>query len=240
MPHAGATRTAALTTCSKRGVAASLHGYMGGVLPIFLTLALTLAAIIKAADVPNLSSKPDQSERGIASWYGYPYHGRHAADGEIYDMEKLTAAHRTLPFGTSVRVVNLRNDKSVDVRINDRGPFVEGRIIDLSKAAARTIDLLGPGITPVRVDVIGATATVFADLFAVQVGAFRDIRNAKRNVTTMQARYGAARLSTRDGDPVLWRVSVGAETTQESALALAIRIRRESGERTAFVVRVDQ
>jgi hypothetical protein len=105
-------------------------------------------------------------------------------------------------------VVNLRNDKSVDVRINDRGPFVEGRIIDLSKAAARTIDLLRPGITPVRVEVIGATATVSADLFAVQVGAFRDIRNAKRNVTTMQARYGAARLSTRDGDPVLWRVSV--------------------------------
>ena len=80
------------------------------------------------------------TETGIASWYGYPYHGRRAANGEIYDMEKLTAAHRTLPFGTWVRVTNLTNSKTVDVRITDRGPFIDGRIIDLSKAAAREID----------------------------------------------------------------------------------------------------
>ena len=82
-------------------------------------------------------------ETGLASWYGYPYHGRAAADGEVYDMESLTAAHRTLPFGTWVRVVNLANGKTVDVRINDRGPFVRGRIIDLTPAGARAIGMDG-------------------------------------------------------------------------------------------------
>src|SRR6184192_587377 len=90
------------------------------------------------------------SEEGIASWYGIPYHGRAAANGEIYDMEKMTAAHRTLPFNTWVRVYDLDNNKSTEVRIIDRGPFVEGRIIDLSHAAAKEIALIGPGIARVR------------------------------------------------------------------------------------------
>ena len=94
---------------------------------------------VKTAKPPKVGS----GETGIASWYGHPYHGRRAANGEIYDMEKLTAAHRTYPFDTWVRVRNLSNDRTVDVRIQDRGPFVRGRIIDLSHAAAREIDLLG-------------------------------------------------------------------------------------------------
>ncbi len=85
------------------------------------------------------------AETGVASWYGYPYHGRRAANGEIYDMEKMTAAHRTLPFGTWVRVKNLANSRTVEVRITDRGPFVGGRILDLSHAAAVTLDMIGPG-----------------------------------------------------------------------------------------------
>jgi rare lipoprotein A len=114
---------------------------------------------------PRTSSEPRRkvpaepvgyTEQGIASWYGIPYHGRRAADGEIYDMETLVAAHRLLPFNTWLKVTNLANNKSVNVRIIDRGPFVEGRILDLSKAAARQIDLLGPGIGQVRLEVIGA------------------------------------------------------------------------------------
>ncbi len=101
-------------------------------------------------------------ERGIASWYGHPYHGRATASGEIYDMERLTAAHPRLPFGVTTRVVNLANGKSVEVKINDRGPFVAGRIIDLSRGAARQIDLLGPGVTRVRIKVIAAPAQVRA------------------------------------------------------------------------------
>ena len=101
-------------------------------------------------------------QRGIASWYGNPYHGRATASGEIYDMERLTAAHPRLPFGVTTRVENLQNGKTVDVKINDRGPFVRGRIIDLSRAAARQIDLLGPGIARVRIRVIAAPAGVRA------------------------------------------------------------------------------
>jgi rare lipoprotein A len=97
------------------------------------------------------------TETGIASWYGYPYHGRRAANGEIYDMERFTAAHRTLPFGTWVRVKNLTNDKTVDVRIQDRGPFVKSRVIDLSRAAAREVELLGPGTAKVRLTIIAAS-----------------------------------------------------------------------------------
>ena len=87
---------------------------------------------------------PEWRETGIASWYGIPYHGRRAANGEIYDMNQLTAAHRTLPFGTMVRVTSETNGKSVTVRITDRGPFIDGRIIDLSREAAKRIDMLGP------------------------------------------------------------------------------------------------
>src|SRR5271165_3292163 len=96
------------------------------------------------------------AEFGFASWYGYPFHGRVAADGSVYDMEQITAAHKTLPLGSWVRVTNLKNGKVVDVRITDRGPFIDGRVIDLSRAAARAIDVLDPGTAPVRVEVLQA------------------------------------------------------------------------------------
>jgi rare lipoprotein A len=99
-------------------------------------------------------SFPGRVETGIASWYGEPYHGRKTASGEVYDMHQLTAAHRSLPFGTWVEVTNAENGTRVAVRINDRGPFVDGRIIDLSRAAAERIGLIGPGIARVRVKVI--------------------------------------------------------------------------------------
>lgn len=100
------------------------------------------------------------TQTGIASWYGYPYHGRRAANGETYDMEKMTAAHRTLPFGTWVRVKNLENGRAVDVRITDRGPFVRGRVLDLSHAAAAAIEMIGPGTAKVKITVIAAGAVV--------------------------------------------------------------------------------
>jgi rare lipoprotein A len=94
------------------------------------------------------------AEFGFASWYGYPFHGRQAADGSIYDMEQITAAHKTLPLGSWVRVTNLKNGKVIDVRITDRGPFIDGRVIDLSRAAARAIDVIDPGTAPVRVEML--------------------------------------------------------------------------------------
>jgi len=98
----------------------------------------------------------------LASWYGHPYHGRRAAGGQIYDMNKLTAAHRTLPFGTRVRVNNLENDTSVEVVINDRGPYIEGRTIDLSLAAARALKFEKAGLARVRLELLSAPVPVAA------------------------------------------------------------------------------
>lgn len=94
------------------------------------------------------------AQTGRASWYGGPHHGRMTASGERFDMHALTAAHPTLPFGTRLRVVNLDNDREVEVRVNDRGPAVSGRIIDLSYAAARALGAIGRGVIPVRLTVL--------------------------------------------------------------------------------------
>jgi len=94
---------------------------------------------------------------GYASWYGDPFHGRRTASGEVYDKYKFTAAHPKLPLGTKAKVTNLKNDRSVVVDINDRGPFVKGRIVDLSLAAARRIGMVDSGIARVRIEVLPAS-----------------------------------------------------------------------------------
>ena len=92
------------------------------------------------------------TETGLASWYGPKFHGKRTASGEIFNQEKFTAAHPSLPWGSRVKVVNLANGKSVEVRINDRGPYGKGRIIDVSRAAAKALDMVGQGITTVRLE----------------------------------------------------------------------------------------
>ena len=188
---------------------------------------------------PRVAGEIRDGETGLASWYGHPYHGRPAADGEIYDMEKMVAAHRTLPFQTVVRVRNLGNDKTVDVRIIDRGPFVQGRILDLSHAAAKEIDLIGPGVAQVEITILGTPAVPEPALFAVQIGAFREKANADRAEQNMIAAYGAAKAVLRVGDPPVWRILAGRENSQDAAEALAKRIRAEQREPQAFVVRLD-
>jgi rare lipoprotein A len=210
--------------------------------------ALTLAALVlsgcggkktKIAQ-PATTLHAGETERGMASWYGPPYHGRPAADGEIYDMEKLVAAHRTLPFQTMVRVRNLSTNQTVDVRIIDRGPFVGGRIIDLSHAAAEQIGLIGPGVAQVELTILAAPANPEPALFGVQVGAFRDRTNADRAQQTLIAAYGAARIVERAGSPTPWRVLAGRETSQAGADQLSQRIRAEQKDMPeAFVVRLD-
>lgn len=175
----------------------------------------------------------------MASWYGVPYHGRAAADGEIYDMETLVAAHRLMPFNTWVRVTNLSNGKSVVVRIIDRGPFVDGRLIDLSKAAARQIDLLGPGVGRVRLEVVAAPVDKLAnDFFAVQVGAFSVYNHAEVLRESYAQHFGNAQLVLKQGAPPLWRVLVGKEPSIEAAQQLAVVLSADS--RKVFVVRLDQ
>ena len=113
----------------------------------------SLAALSDCATTPPKGGRP-ASEVGIASYYAEAHHGRRTADGERYDMQALTAAHPTLPFGSRVRVTNLENGRSVVVRINDRGPYVEERVIDLSYAAARELRFLSRGTARVRLEVL--------------------------------------------------------------------------------------
>ena len=178
-------------------------------------------------------------EEGIASWYGIPYNGRRAADGEIYDMETLVAAHKLMPFNTWLRVTNLSNGKAVNVRIIDRGPFVEGRIIDLSKAAARQVDLLAAGITRVRLEVIAAPRDIASnDFYAVQVGSFTSQANAEQVRAQYSQRYGLAQILVRNGAVTSWRVLVGKFPTVDSARQLSNVISAENPE--IFIVRLDE
>ena len=179
------------------------------------------------------------TEEGLASWYGHPYHGRPAADGEIYDMETLVAAHRLLPFNTWLRVTNLLNNKSVDVRVIDRGPFVGGRILDLSHAAAMHIDLVGPGVARVRLQVIASPADVPAnDFYAVQVGAFSVFANAEKARADYSRRFGNCQLALKQGPTPMWRVLVGKEASVESAQQLAAVLGSDG--QNVFVVRLDE
>ena len=213
--------------------------FRAAVLVLVLVLVTSCAKKHRVTAVHPAPPQVRSGETGLASWYGHPYHGRAAANGEIYDMEKFTAAHRTLPFGTWVRVTNLSNDKTVDVRITDRGPFVDGRIIDVSHVAAQALSLIGPGVAQVRLDILSAPATALAQSsYAVQVGAFRELDRANRLRASMEQEYGSARLVQRAGSPTVWRVLVGRERSEEAATALAERLRTEVG--PAFVVRMDE
>jgi rare lipoprotein A len=179
------------------------------------------------------------TEEGKASWYGIPFHGRRASNGEIYDMHKLTAAHRTLPFGTEVRVTNLSNGKSTVVRITDRGPFVEGRIIDLSMAAAREIDSVGAGVVPVRLEILSPVDPT-GGFFTVQVGAFRDRSNAERLRGRLSPSYSPIFVQQYDSpDGLFYRVRVGKVPGEEAARHFGDELRNREGF-TPFVVRLDQ
>jgi rare lipoprotein A len=163
------------------------------------------------------------SEDGLASWYGGDdgFEGKPTASGEIYDSSKMTAAHRDLPLGTVVRVTNLDNGRSVDVRVNDRGPFVNGRVIDLSQEAARRLDLIGPGVAPVRIVIVKAgvsptpvPASVAAGPWAVQVGSFGEPDRAEKHAQRLRAAGFRVYLEPYEG---LTRVKIGPLDTRADA-----------------------
>lgn len=188
-------------------------------------------------------------ERGLASWYGPKFHGRLTSNGEVYDMEKMTGAHKLLPMNTWVEVNNLANGKKAVVRINDRGPFVDGRIIDLSKAAARQLGVLGPGTAPVVIRALGQrlpgaappradepTAVVKLGPLTVQVGAFTQESNAYRLAAALRTRYqDVSVVDYNRGDMVFRRVRVGKLESLDQAEKLKARLRLE-GHKQAFVV----
>ena len=206
---------------------------------VFLALLIALAGCAHRAappppTVPKATpARPGTVEKGIASWYGEPYHGRRTASGEVYDMFGVSAAHRTLPFGTVVRVTRRDTGQRVEVRINDRGPFIKGRIIDLSYGAARRIALDVDGIAPVKVEVLGRTEEPpsgsrqqrppgVTACWWVQVGAFADVDNARRAEERLaRAGEGAVVL---EGEDRLYRVRVGPVDSEEEAGRIRERI----------------
>jgi rare lipoprotein A len=156
-----------------------------------------------ASDLAALASvKPLSVETGKASWYGAPYHNRRSSNGEIYDMHALTAAHRTLPLGSTVRVTNLKTGHSTIVRITDRGPFVEGRIVDLSLAAAKQADIWQAGVAQVRLEVL-RTPVPFnsGGRWAVQIGSFAEESSARSLAGRLTRHYKTAKVLSF-GSPV--------------------------------------
>jgi len=192
-------------------------------------------------------------QTGEASWYGRKFHGRPTASGETYDMYQKTAAHKTLPLGTYVRVLNLRNRKQTVARVNDRGPFMKGRIIDLSYAAARDIGLVGPGLAKVRVEALGRQVgendsrfgkepvIEARDLgkgnFTVQIGAFSQKENALRLARRLKVIYHYVRIEVYEppAGTTLYRLRVGRSTTLKEAAEIEKKL-ESLGFEEAFVV----
>jgi rare lipoprotein A len=169
-------------------------------------------------------------EVGMASWYGREFHGRPTSNREIYNMNDMTAAHPTLPFGTFVMVTNLVNERTAVVRINDRGPFVRGRIIDLSYAAARVLGVIGPGTARVRLEVLKGYESVSPapdSRFSVQVGAFAVQENAYALKRRLETRYqGTFVAAFRTPNQTYYRVRIKAKD-RDSALMTARRLADE-------------
>jgi rare lipoprotein A len=162
---------------------------------------------------------------GVASWYGPNFHGKKTSNKEVYDMHDLTAAHKSLPFGTYVVVTNLNNGKSVTVRINDRGPFVKGRIIDLSYAAAKAVDMIGTGTAPVRLEILTEISpSRSSQKFSVQVGSFVRVENAKALKKELQRYFKDVYISDfKTPAQVYHRVRIKAKD-QDSAKGIARRL----------------
>jgi rare lipoprotein A len=201
----------------------------GMVLVVCHLLGLSTALVAAHTQIPA------RAQVGWASWYGPGFHGRETASGERFSMHELTAAHRTLPLGTKVLVQNLETEAQIEVKINDRGPYVDPqhRIIDLSRAAADGIGLRERGVGPVRV-VVSEEAPALQDpgetaLYEVQVGAFLEREQAAAVLEQLWDRYPTAYVTTREG-PVgrYYRVRVGPFETQAQAQQLA-RILRQEG-----------
>ncbi|MCD4747876.1 MAG: septal ring lytic transglycosylase RlpA family protein [Thermoanaerobaculales bacterium] len=184
---------------------------------------------------PTKARAKGWTEKGDASWYGEPYHGRRTASGEIYDMHEMTAAHRSLPFGTVVRVKRRDTGAEVEVRITDRGPFIKGRIIDLSFAAAKVIHLDIDGVAPVKMKVIGKSSKASSSkktsmpaakaCFWVQIGAFGDGANARRAQKWLAD--DGEKVLVMEGPDGLDRVRVGPFTNEDEAKKTQKRLRAE-------------
>jgi rare lipoprotein A len=227
-PHEKQGRAQLKTKNSKLKTAATA----AGVVSLLLTVGCAHRGGAPVSTRPKPPAPPSApveegwSEKGVASWYGEPYHGRRTASGEVYDMYAMTAAHKSLPFGTVVRVDRRDTGADVTVRINDRGPFIGGRIIDLSYASAQAIGLDVDGVAPVKITVVGSEAAPPSppasslpaepeSCFWVQVAAFGEVSNARRAQETLAAAGESAVVL--EGIDALYRVRLGPFTDRKDA-----------------------
>lgn len=216
-----------------RGTASGAAGggaLLAGALTLLLVASTPACGPRRAPRVVEVER--GHTERGDASWYGPGFHGKRTASGEIYDMNAMTAAHRTLPFGVVVEVENLDNGRRTRVRINDRGPFVRGRIIDLSRTGAERLGMIGPGTARVAIRVVELPEPPRpAPGYWVQLGAFRSERNARALADALRAEYPEIRIREQGG----WhRVGLGPYQDRHRADELARRLGDRG--RRAFVV----
>ncbi len=184
-------------------------------------------------------AKPISVETGLASWYGAPYHNRRGSNGEIYNMHAMTAAHRTLPLGSIVRVTNVKTGRSALVRITDRGPFVEGRILDLSQEAARRIDILQAGVARVRIEVLRTPSPMeTGGRWAVQIGAFGEEQAADKLADHLSHRYQTAKVQCFSSPVGDWWVRVRVrDDDRKRAEEVARDTQTPQG--STFLVRLD-
>ncbi len=165
-----------------------------------------------------------EPQYGVASWYGPDFHGKHTSSGEVYDMYQFTCAHNTLPLGTIVMVTNLDNGRSLELKVNDRGPFVKERIIDVSYAAARMLGMWEKGTAPVKVEVVGF-APELVQRFTLQVGSFVDETNAQRLAEQLRKNFENVSVAALETQTQKYhRVRVGQFDTRESALVVAEKL----------------
>lgn len=197
--------------------------WRGGVGCLVLASALAGCGLFSSRPKPEIETRPGAVEIGTASWYGPGFHGNRTSSGEVYDQNDLTAAHQTLPLGTRVVVTNLESGRAVEVRINDRGPFVKGRSIDLSYAAARALGMVGPGTARVRIEVLGSAGIQLASVaYTIQVGAFSDHDNAIRLKGSLARRFDGVYVAPLDGTAGrYYRVRVGRFARRDDAVAVA-------------------
>jgi rare lipoprotein A len=193
----------------------------------------------KEAAKSSTHGKPLLVETGLASWYGGPYHKRHASNGEVYNMHAMTAAHLTLPLNSVVRVTNVKTGRSAVVRITDRGPFVQGRILDLSEAAAKKTDVWGAGVAKVRIEVLSTPVPLNSGgRWAVQIGAFEKEHAADKLADHLSRKYETAKVlcfSSPIGD---WWVRVRVQNDDKKRAETVAR-ETHTSEGEIFLVRLD-
>lgn len=204
----------------------------------FLGVSAVLIGCASHAPAPRSAPPPPftgQTETGSASWYGQPFHGKKTSSGEIYDMNKPTAAHRTAPFGTNVRVTNLDNGKQVVVTVTDRGPFVRGRIIDVSKKAAEDLGMMGTGTAKVRLEFLDRKPIRIGDIY-IQIASFQAQTNATVYILEVKEKLPSIspRIYNENG---LYRVRSGPYSKEEDAQNDLAALKRQGF--NAFILHTD-